>query len=219
MQIGSTEWNRLLENGAGKMGFSIEPDQIARFTTYAGELTHWSRKINLTTIRSPKEIAVKHFLDSAAPIGCIPAKASLLDVGSGAGFPGIPLKILVPTLSVTLVESSRKKVSFLKHIIRRLQLGKIEAVEGRVGEVSKDTRFDVILSRAVTNLASFIQMGSPLLARGGLMITYKGKDVEAELSMAAEALGDLFSFETVNYMLPFFDIERSLVVIRSCHSG
>ena len=211
MQIGSIKWKRLLRDGAKRMGTEIDPEKSDQITIHAEALLFWARKTNLTTIQDPVEVAVKHYLDSLAPAGMIPSAASLLDVGSGGGFPGIPLKILIPTLSVTLIDTSRKKVNFLKHVIRTLGLEKIQAIQGRVEDLSPDTRFDVIASRAVSGVDVFVSMAVRLLAADGLMIAFKGKDVQGEMKSVRK---DIFTFDIHPYRLPYLGIERSLVIIR-----
>ena len=224
MLIGSTEWKQLLEAGAGEMRIDITSRQIDQLTIHAQELSYWQKKINLTSIKDPKLVAVKHFLDSMAPVKIIPSNGLLLDIGTGGGFPGIPLKIYLPDLRVTLIDSSRKKVSFLKHIIRKISLKGIDAIEGRVENLSPPTRFDIIVSRALSSLDILIQTGWPLLADEGMMIAYKGVDIEAEMKTARSVIiedgsvkksaEDLLSFRVENYTLPYLDLKRSLVLIR-----
>jgi 16S rRNA (guanine527-N7)-methyltransferase len=159
-----------------------------------------------------------------APATFLSPDASLLDIGSGGGFPGIPLKIIFPDLSVCLIESSRKKVSFLKHVVRTLQLQNIEVIEGRAEDFSPETPFGVIVSRAVSKLGQLIEISRSLLADDGMIVAFKGKDIKAEIETArsrmieitagSKRIGDLFTFEIRNYILPHLKIERSLVMIR-----
>ena len=214
MQIGSIEWKRVLRDGAKKMGIEIDPEKSDQITVHAEALVFWARKINLTTIRDPLEVAVKHYLDSLVPAGMISSAASLLDVGSGGGFPGIPLKILIPTLSVTLIDTSRKKVNFLKYVIRTLGLEKIQAIQGRAEDLSPESPFDVIVSRAASGLDALVSLAEPLLAADGFMVAFKGRDVQAEIQSVGK---DAFSFDIHPYVLPYLGIERSLVIIR--HQG
>ena len=120
MEIGSREWQRLVIDGARKLGIEIDESVVAAFSVHAFELVKWNRKINLTSITQPREIAIKHFVDSLVPAPFIPENARLLDIGSGGGFPGIPLKILKPSLSVLLIDGVRKKANFLKQLLRAL---------------------------------------------------------------------------------------------------
>ena len=213
MEIGSVQWKRLIRDGAEEMGFRIDSGKCDQIHAHAENLLFWARKINLTTIRDPVEMAVKHYLDSLAPVGLIPPGAMLLDVGSGGGFPGIPLKILIPTLSVTLLDSSRKKVNFLRYVIRELKLEKIQALQGRAENLSPDTPFDVVVGRAVSGLDAFVSMAAPLLAADGRMISFKGKDAQAENESRIASLKALFSVDIHSYVLPYLKIERSLVII------
>ena len=129
MEIGSREWQRLIIDGSRVLGIEIDEGLTAQFIVHASELIKWNRKINLTAITDPRNIAIKHLLDSLAPALHIPDEARLLDMGSGGGFPGIPLKILKPSLFVMLIDGNRKKVNFLKHVLRTLYLENIAAFQ------------------------------------------------------------------------------------------
>jgi len=182
MRIGSSEWKRLIIHGARKMGIEIDLPTADRFAIHASALMLWGQKTNLTTIRDPVEVAVKHYLDSLAPVARIPRGARVLDAGSGGGFPGIPLKIANPSLSVTLIDASRKKISFLKQILRTLELTAIEAIQGRFEALSPPPVFDVVVSRAVSDLSTFLRMAAPLLAEDGMLITFKTKSAATEMA-------------------------------------
>lgn len=224
MQTGSTEWKDIIICGAKYFDVEIGSEEAGKFSIHAGELIKWNLKTNLTTITDPFEVAVKHFLDSLAPAGIIPPRSSMLDMGSGGGFPGIPLKIILPSLSVSLVDSSRKKVSFLKHVIRTLGLEGINAFQARVENLSENKeRFDVVICRAFSSLDKFIESASPVLAENGIMIALKGKtgykETEPESLLGngnrREAL--LYDIKTIQYKLPYIDSERSLMIIRRNH--
>jgi 16S rRNA (guanine527-N7)-methyltransferase len=223
MEIGSAEWEKLIHEGAGLMGLSVSPEKIDQFTTHAKELIRWTRRTNLTSITDPAEVAVKHFLDSIAPASLIPPGARLLDIGSGGGFPGIPLKILNPFLSVTLIDAVRKKVSFLNHVIMMLHLTCIEARHIRSEKIDRACRYDVIVSRALSSLEDFVVQALPLLARGGLIIALKGRATEAKteieqmLSGSSRILSSevkkALCVEFQKYTLPFTQEDRTLVLI------
>jgi 16S rRNA (guanine527-N7)-methyltransferase len=229
MQIGSTKWKHVIYDGAKDLDFEIDRGKIDQFAIHASELLKWSQKTNLTAISDPFEIAVKHFLDSIAPARFIPPDTSLLDVGSGGGFPGIPLKIMIPSLSVTLIDASRKKVSFLKHVIRRLDLINIEACHVRAQDLSKDcgvhTAYDVIISRALSSMVNFVQMSLPLLATHGVIMAMKGKLTDREIESARLLLekprdmqeNSMGSFDMVlkKYRLPYLNSQRSLVIMKN----
>jgi 16S rRNA (guanine527-N7)-methyltransferase len=229
MRIGSTKWKNIIYNGANDLDIQIDRGKIDQFAIHAVELLKWSQKINLTAISDPLEIAVKHFLDSIAPARYISPDTSLLDVGSGGGFPGIPLKIMIPSLSVTLIDASRKKVSFLKHVIRMLGLTNIEACHVRAQDLSKDcgvhTAYDVIISRALSSMVNFVQMSLPLLAKHGVIMAMKGKitdkEIESERLVLAkrrdmqENAASSFSVVLKKYRLPYLKSQRSLVIIKN----
>lgn len=221
MQIGSAEWEEIIINGAKYFDVKVGSKEAGQFSKHAGELIKWNSKTNLTTITDPFEVAVKHFLDSLASAGIIPPGSSMLDMGSGGGFPGIPLKIILPSLSVFLVDSSRKKVSFLKHVIRTLGLEGINAFQARVEDLSKNKeRFDVVICRAFSSLDKFIESALPVLAENGIMIALKGKldykEIESARFSGSEkpGAGLLYDAEVIKYSLPYIDSERSLMIMR-----
>ena len=228
MQIGSTKWKHVIYNGAKDLDIQINRGKIDQFGIHAAELLKWSQKTNLTAISDPLEIAVKHFLDSIAPARFIPPNTSLLDVGSGGGFPGIPLKIMIPSLSVMLIDASRKKVSFLKQVIRMIGLTNIEACHVRAQDLSKDcgihTAYDVIISRALSSMVNFVQMSRPLLATHGVIMAMKGKVTDKEIESARSLLekpcdmqeNSMSSFDTVvkKYRLPYLNSRRTLVIMQ-----
>ena len=231
MQVGSRKWKNVIYDGAKDFEIQMDQVKIDQFAIHAVELLKWTRKINLTAISDPLEIAVKHFLDSIAPAPVIPPDASLLDIGSGGGFPGIPIKIMIPSLSVTLIDASRKKVSFLKHVIRMLGLKNIEACHVRAEDLSGDfisnNTYDVIISRALSSMVNFVQMSLPLLAKDGFIIGMKGKmsvkEIKSELSpikinsnLQKNSISN-FNIALKKYRLPFLKSERSLVILKSIH--
>jgi 16S rRNA (guanine527-N7)-methyltransferase len=229
MEIGEPAWRRILQAGSLEMGGGITGIEMDQLALHAAELVRWNRKTNLTAITAPEEIAVKHVLDSMAPLPHLPAAGRLLDIGSGGGFPGMVLKILRPDLSVTLIDASRKKVSFLSHMIRTLGLKDISALQARAealaGEPAYAHRFDVIVSRALCALDAFVSMAMPLLAPDGLLIALKGRPEETEAEMAMVPVGTKSTLEnktsedsgpamsSVIYRLPHLNIERTLVLI------
>jgi 16S rRNA (guanine527-N7)-methyltransferase len=222
MEIGSREWQRFIIDGARKLGIELDERVSASFSIYAAELLNWNRKINLTAVTDPREIAIKHFLDSLAPAGCIPDRGRLLDIGSGGGFPGIPLKIFKPSISALLIDGVRKKINFLKHVLRALGLENIEARQMRTETLLKDpeyaTSFDIIISRALSDLLTFVESALPLLAEHGTIIAMKGEIDTKELdAVRANALGDQYSLEIEKYRLPSIDSQRSLVILKHLH--
>jgi 16S rRNA (guanine527-N7)-methyltransferase len=228
MEIGTNDWSNFLIDQARAIEMDLDRPQNRLFSAHAIELIKWNQKINITTITDPIEVASNHFLDSLVPAKVIPPEAAMLDIGSGGGFPGIPLKVLLPTLSVTLIDASRKKVSFLKHIIRTLKLDNIEALHMRAQDLavhpSYINRFDVIISRALSSLEYFVCLALPLLADGGIVIAMKGKIDRAELDNLRynvlekiNTVGSVdrkFTISIERYSLPLLDSERSIITVR-----
>jgi 16S rRNA (guanine527-N7)-methyltransferase len=220
MEIGSEKWKEVIRVGADTFDIQIDSKTMKRFAGHAAELMRWNKKINLTAIQDPLEIAIKHVLDSIIPSVIIPrGKTKLLDIGSGGGFPGIPLKILIPSLSVTLIDASQKKISFLKQVIRTLKLKRIDAIHIRAqemaGMVEFEKNFDIIISRALTSLESFVAMALPLLSENGMLIALKG-NVDGEEIKAVRSLVNhhAMSLTLQQYPLPLLEDNRTIVSIR-----
>lgn len=223
MEIGSREWQNFIRDGAQKLGFEIDAGMTTQFSIHAAELIKWNRKLNLTSITYPKDLAVKHFLDSLAPAPLIPDNARMLDIGSGGGFPGIPLKILNPSLKVMLIDGTRKKVNFLKHTLRTLKLESIEAHQIRAENLSEDPTylnlFDVIIGRALSSLKRFVIMALPLLAKHGTILAMKGEVNQKELdAVHLDSPEERCQLEVKNYKLPSIRAARSIVIVRRLHS-
>jgi 16S rRNA (guanine527-N7)-methyltransferase len=211
------ENKNLLAEGAQAFGIYLDGEAVEAFEVYLKEILKWNQKINLTAIRSEKGIVLKHFLDSLSVVPYLPKYSSVLDIGSGAGFPGIPLKIIEPTLEMTLIDSVRKKIDFQRHIIRMLGLKGIGAIHGRVQDKEilqgLGGRFDITLSRAFSELRTLLVLSFPLLKEGGLVIAMKG-DVESdELRLMAEAEGPRYRLQrTVPLVLPLSSFKRTLLL-------
>ena len=214
MNIGSEQWKKLIEDEAKTLDIHIDRKITNQFSIHATELIKWNRKKNLTTITDPVEVAVKHFLDSIIPVSVMPEYGRLLDIGSGGGFPGIPIKIMIPTLSVTLIDASRKKVSFLKHVIRNIKLNKIDAHHIRAEDLANKrtfkNRFDIVVCRALSSLDKIVSQALPLLAKDGIIVAMKGKISESEMESAGKYN---LSFAVKKYKLQFLELERTLVII------
>lgn len=160
----------------------------AAFDRYAEMLTERNEKVNLTAITAPGEIRVKHFTDSLAAIDLIKTGATVLDIGSGAGFPGIPLKIARDDISVTLLDSVNKKVAFMNDVIADLGLKNIEAVHARIEDFPHKGEFDVAVSRAVAELTTLAEYALPFVKVGGTFVAYKSEKAEAEAAAAGNAV-------------------------------
>ncbi|MFO7559295.1 MAG: 16S rRNA (guanine(527)-N(7))-methyltransferase RsmG [Desulfobacterales bacterium] len=214
MKFSSEKWKSIVLEGAKTVGIEISPQQAEMMAVHADELIRWNKKTNLTTITKPVDVAVKHFIDSIVPSLQISRKAFLIDIGSGGGFPGIPLKVILPELTVTLVDSSRKKVNFMKQVIRLLNMDDIDAVHGRIEEIALDSfftgAFDVAISRAFTDLNRFVDLATPLLRKDGKIIAMKSKNTDTELESFAHR-GREPVVEA--YSLPFQDAMRTLIIV------
>ena len=211
-------WHRLLQQGAAVRGLHIRPSQLLRFQRHMSEMLYWNRKFNLTAITRPEDIAVKHFLDAIAPLDRLPPGGRILDVGTGAGFPGIPIKIMRPMDPMTLIDSSRKKVNFVRHLIRQLALKQVHArqmrIEAFVAALSPATQFEIIVSRAVTNVVGLTRLVMPLLRQGAALWLWKGPDIEDELR-ALDELPEVrqgtLRVQVHPYQLPIVDVGRNLI--------
>jgi 16S rRNA (guanine527-N7)-methyltransferase len=219
MEIGSRQWQSLIIDGARKLGIETDERTAVAFAVHALELVKWNRKINLTSIMLAQDIAVKHFVDSLAPAQFISENARLLDIGSGGGFPGIPLKVLKPSLSVLLIDGVRKKANFLKHVLRTLKLESINVLQVRAENLVADpafsNSFDVVISRALSSLDVFVDLAMPLLAAHGIIIAMKGEVNQSELEkLQSSAPKSRYHIEVKNYRLSSMDAPRSMVIIR-----
>lgn len=207
----------LLPDHAVEFGLSFSQDDIAKFDTYLRELKAWNEKINLTAIKEDRDIIIKHFLDSLTPLKFIKPGSTLLDIGSGAGFPGIPLKVVEPSLNVTLLDSVNKKVTFMKHLIAELGLRGIEAIHSRAEDLARTRKgqFDVVISRALTNLPDFVKLGEPFLTPDGILIAMKGSKADEEVNEAAKVLRQKrMTVKDIKWFsLPFDYGKRGIVIL------
>ncbi|KAF0134514.1 MAG: 16S rRNA (guanine527-N7)-methyltransferase [Candidatus Saganbacteria bacterium] len=184
-----------------------------RFEIYLQELLEWNKKFNLTAVTEPDEIKIRHFEDSLSILQAIEINdQKIADIGSGAGFPGVPLKIVRPNIRLTIIEATKKKTVFLNHLIKALDLKGVEIIWGRA-ETIKRADFDIVLARAVAKLNKLAVYGLHLLKKGGILVAMKQDEVEKELGEAKENIkksgGRLKEIKKVNVG----GIIRSLVII------
>ncbi len=209
----------LLKKGLKEIGIICSDDQISAFMTFQSELKKWNRAYNLTALKSDKDIVEKHFLDSLLYAIAVPdGTLRLADAGTGAGFPGIPLKIAIPRLDMTLIESSRKKTAFLRHIIRLLKLSEINVIERRIENLGKEheKKYDIIVSRATFNIEEFLKTACPYTKNDGRLILNKGPKVSRELRELETHTQFSGQVKKIHRLyLPFSGAERNLIVL-SC---
>lgn len=208
----------LLRDGAAEFGLLLTSAELEKFSRYAVELGKWNRKINLTAITGVKEVMLKHFLDSLTVAAKVRLAGRVLDIGSGAGFPGIPLQIVKPDLEIVSVDAVEKKILFQRHAARTLGLGNFTAVHAR-GETLQGTYgayFDIIVSRAFTDLLRFVKMVLPLLADAGTVVAMKGGEGPGEVARYTTELAGLgLRVDSVyEFSLPVSGDRRSIIEIR-----
>ncbi len=243
-----SELKKILIEGAKELGLELSKRQVKQFLTYLGILQDWNKRMNLTSLKDPREIIVTHFLDSLTILKAVDNKEALpqggknlviraslvegastarphikeisaIDIGTGAGFPGIPLKILRPEISLSLLDSSKKRTGFLKYLSKSLNIKGLEIIWGRAEEYGRKEgyreRYDIVLARALARLNILVELGIPFLKIRGLFIVQKGQKLKEELEEARGAIeilgGELKGI--ISLRLPFSRKSRKLVII------
>jgi 16S rRNA (guanine527-N7)-methyltransferase len=178
--------HHILKTASAQLGIDLGTEELGLFREFYRELLLWNSKMSLVSVKTPLDIPVKHFIDSLMVVPCINDNVeSLLDIGTGAGFPGIPIKIVKQSLALCLVDSSRKKTSFLKTVVGKLRLHNTSVVNTRIQQLANDASFrgtfDIVISRASFKLAPLIEIGSAFLAPSGTIIAMKGPHVDNEM--------------------------------------
>lgn len=213
-----------LKNLSSKLDIALSDEQIEQFQIYYEMLIETNKVMNLTAITQLDEVVTKHFLDSIALANVYQIiknkELKIIDLGTGAGFPGIPLKIAFPQLQVTLMDSLNKRVKFLNSVIDELSLVNIDAIHGRAEEMARKTeyrqQYDLCVSRAVANLSTLTEYCLPFVKVDGMFISYKSSNIEDELNLSLNAIKILGGklTEVKKLSLPESDIERSFVMIK-----
>lgn len=208
-----------LKNKASKINVNLNKEQLEKCNLYMNLLLEWNEKMNLTAITDPKDIILKHFIDSFTIEKYIKNEKKVIDVGTGAGFPGIPISILQKDIDITLLDSLNKRIMFLEDVIQKLQLNKVQAVHARAEEFAKNKlereQYDISTSRAVAPLNILLEYLLPLIKVGGKCVCMKGSNIE-EIKKANNALkllgGEIEKIEKIN--LPESDIIHHIIIIK-----
>ncbi len=213
-----SEAKKILADSSAELGSPLSDAQLDRFDTYLAELQKWSKKVNLTSLKKDVDIVVKHFLDSLTPLPYIPMGHFVLDLGSGGGLPGVPMKIARPDIRLLLMDSTGKKTAFLNHIVRELNFKNVRAIQQRAeSKTFQDImggHLDVVIARAFGKLEKTLQAASPYLKPGGKLIVMKGpkwvEDKNAKTKHHKET--QLVRQEIIQIKLPSYGHERILLI-------
>lgn len=215
-----SEFKEIIKRQVKLLKIELSEDKIKKFYNYMNLLIEWNQKINLTSITDPKEIILKHFIDSLTINKYIKENTKMIDVGTGAGFPGIPLKILRDDIEIILLDSLNKRIKFLDIVIEELKLNKISTIHSRAEDIGRDEKyrekFDYSTSRAVANLSTLAEYLIPLVKIKGEVIAMKGAEIKEELETSKKSInvlgGKLNSVE--EFCLPESNMKRNVIIIQ-----
>jgi len=214
-----------LVEGAGRLGIKLSAGQVKQFELYYQELIEWNKKFNLTSITDYHQVQIKHFLDSLTVVLALTNKElsqpnlSIIDIGTGAGFPGVPLKIFLGKPRLVVIESIAKKTTFVRHLVSELELDGTEVVLGRAEEIAHSSlyreQFDLAVSRAVALLPSLVELALPFCRVGGKFVAQKKGDISQEIAMANRAIANLGGklSQVKKIELEEFDDGRYLIIL------
>ena len=202
---------QLLRDGLKELGLIVSEEQMHAFMTYLSELKKWNKAYNLTGFKKDEDIVIKHFLDSLLYLKATPAgEIKVADIGSGAGFPGIPIKIVRPEIEMYLIEPTGKKSAFLRHILRQLHLGKVAVIEKRIEKIRVNQELsssvDIAVTRALFDAREFIKKTAHIVKKGGTLLLSKGPKYAEELKMLKDV-----DYDILEVNLPYADVKRYIV--------
>lgn len=214
------EFEQIMTENLKQLDIELSNVQIEQFYNYMNILIEWNKVMNLTGITEPKEVIIKHFIDSLTVLNKIHKQSKIIDVGTGAGFPGIPIKIAFPETEVVLLDSLNKRINFLTEVIEKLQLKNIKTIHGRAEDYGKDKiyreKYDIAIARAVAPLNILLEYLMPFVKVNGKCICMKGSNSEEEIKNSNNAIkvlgGRMLSKE--EFFIPNTDIKRSIIEIK-----
>ncbi len=214
------EFEEIMKIYSNKLDINLSEIQVNQFYSYMNLLLEWNKVMNLTGITDPKEIIIKHFIDSLTVISKINKDSTIIDVGTGAGFPGIPIKIIFPETCVVLLDSLNKRINFLNEVIEKLNLKNIETVHGRAEDYGKDKKyretFDIAIARAVAPLNILLEYLMPFVKVNGKCICMKGANINEEIKNSKRAInvlgGNLVSID--EFIIPDTEFKRNIIEIK-----
>lgn len=211
----------IFAKGLMDLKFKIDNNIVEKFSIYSSLLVEWNEKMNLTAVTDPSEISIKHFLDSIAPLSVLDLRenSKIIDVGTGAGFPGVPIKIMRSDIDLTLLDSLNKRINFLKEVSEKICIKKISFVHGRAEDLGKDKeyreKYDYAVSRAVANLKVLSEYCIPFLKLGGIFAAFKQFEVQEEINESKSIIGNLGGkiVDIKEIKIPQSEIMRKIIII------
>ena len=213
------EFEKTMVGYLKKLNINLSAQQIKQFYDYMNLLIEWNKVMNLTGIVEPNEIIVKHFIDSLTVLEKINQNAKVIDVGTGAGFPGIPIKIAYPDTNIVLIDSLNKRINFLNEVIKDLELKDIKAIHGRAEDLGRDKnhreQYDIAIARAVAPLNILLEYLMPFVKIKGICLCMKGSNTGEEIKNGIKAIEKLngFLLDSKEFCIPGTDIKRNIIVI------
>ena len=210
------EWENIFKKEAEKEDFFLKKEELESFEKYLFLLEEWNKKTNITSIKKREEVVIKHFIDSILVLKYVSLYGRIADIGTGGGFPGIPLKIMDPSLETILFEPMRKKSNFLRTVISTLRLKNITVFNERVENFNEKENFDFTICRAFSDINTFCTLSLPLLKTTGYMVAMKGKEIEKEISEAEILKKKVKLIKKSFFELPQKSGLRSILVFKKC---
>jgi len=212
----NNNWKKLLLYEAKKEKIFLKNEEVEMFEKYLFLIEEWNKKINITSIKNKEEVVIKHFIDSLLVLKNVSLSGIIADIGTGGGFPGIPLKIVKPSLEIFLIEPIRKRANFLRTVISNLNLKKIIVFNGRAENFNEKEKFDFTISRALSDIKTFCELSLPLLKPEGYLVAMKGKETKKEIAALKSFEKKIKVIKNNQFELPQKNGARSIIVLQKC---